>query len=299
MKHYKMIVAYEGTRFKGMQRQVDNATMKSRYANRPTKKTKFEHDGTKRGCNITIQEVLERTIMELFQVDVETIKMRFSGRTDAGVHARGQVVVASLDQTVECWQLRKDINARLPVDISVASIETVDASFQVQTGVKRKRYTYTIKFLKENPNIPTKFPGLHTVRDAFDPPCMWVVPWTLDVSKIDSVCKGLSGTHDFTNFVHIEDRWSQDQTVTIERFDSVILETTAVEHGDILTMRFTLEASGFRRYMIRYLIGYLVDVCRNVPNVPDLPDVLQPSDATAMKINAAPACGLCLESVTY
>jgi tRNA pseudouridine(38-40) synthase len=369
-----LIVAYDGTRFHGFQRQIDSATlMAKRRANQMERPKKRPHTdettGVRKGCNLSIQEVLEMVLLDLFSnlSTVDDIGFKFAGRTDKGVHANGQVCVVNLpldgvpsslhNASLRCWKLRKDINSRLPVDVSVQSVQLLPhmgayyRDLDPRRDAKRKRYTYTIKYRRRptsnteganNPSIhsettehsnglfPTELDSPHTIRHAFDAPNVWICPWSLNDAKFAQLCTGLAGTHDYTNFVHKADRFKKNQMLTVDRMEYEILGTieetmvgmqddTASGHDSlsptdaatvasasttftsvIVTGRFTFEAAGFRRTMLRNLVGYCVDVGRGLESAPSVDIVFDSSNNhVSTRINAAPAVGLCLESVTY
>jgi tRNA pseudouridine(38-40) synthase len=380
---FMLIVAYDGTRFHGFQRQIDSATlMAKRRANQMERPKKRPHTnettGVRKGCNLSIQEVLEMVLLDLFSnlSSVDDIGLKFAGRTDKGVHANGQVCVVNLpldsgiaqplsirDASLHCWKLRKDINSRLPVDVSVQSVKLLVhmgvhyRDLDPRRDAKRKRYTYTIKYRRrrpasntdsanDNPSIrsettdqsvslfPTELDSPHTIRHAFDAPNVWICPWSVDDARFTELCAALAGTHDYTNFVHKADRFKKNQTLTVDRMEFEILGTIeenmdgmkgASSHGSfsptenangsdataasaayttftsaIVTGQFTFEAAGFRRTMLRNLVGYCVDVGRGLESAPSVDNVFDSSDSdVSSRINAAPAVGLCLESVTY
>jgi tRNA pseudouridine38-40 synthase len=323
---YKLIVAYDGTRFHGFQRQIDNAAMKARSgkevaAMRPKKRPHYNTDsGTRKGCCVSVQEVVELLLLDMYpDTTVDEICLKFAGRTDKGVHARGQVCVVKLPLQESGWKLRKDINSRLPVDVSVQQVTCLGAecSFDPRRDVKRKQYSYTIKYRRKDSHsvAATLAGGPHSIRHAFDPPCMWVCPWSLDDSTLSTLSQQLAGTHDYSNFVHKADRNKKDQNVTVNRIDFEIIDTHEETYdypastdvngdketrtSDVVTGRFVFEAAGFRRTMLRNLVGYCVDVCRGLPGVAPIEKVFAKDADVAASINAAPAAGLCLESVTY
>ena len=114
MKRFKMIVAYDGTNYNGFARQPNG---------------------------ITIQETLEEAICKIVQHEVKTLG---AGRTDQGVHAKGQCVTFDSQTKIPVEKLAKAINSQLPVDISVKSVEEVSMDFQPRFGAKRKTYRYQI-----------------------------------------------------------------------------------------------------------------------------------------------------------
>lgn len=402
MPWYKLIVAYDGTRFHGFQRQIDNLAMMERMkdklllaATRPKKRPHYDlagpNTGIRKGCNISIQEVLEMALLEMFPtLSVQDLAFKFAGRTDKGVHARGQVCTVQLPlcmdadieeksrpsshaQAVECnnhvlnradfnydatcWKLRKDMNSRLPIDISVHYVtclsleEDVNAVLDPRRDVQLKQYTYTVRYRRksrsDHPNISDMIDGSgpHSMRTAFDSPCIWVVPWALRDEQMSWLCQQFAGKErDFYHFIHKADRGKYDSTLfTIERMEFEILNVTmehihvpsqspllASQPGDqkcegpdegipaltssgtgsssifsseIVTGRLIFEAKSFRRTMLRNIVGYCVDVCRNVVGAPSMESVFHvphsEEAAETVIIHAAPASGLCLEWVKY
>jgi tRNA pseudouridine(38-40) synthase len=427
---YKLIVAYDGTRFHGFQRQIDNSTMMDRYKDkkqyaslRPKKRPHYhevhnhQYDSTstastatveniRKGCNISVQEVLEFVLLDLFHpttpaMTVQEICLKFAGRTDKGVHANGQVCLVQLplppsindhhpvhdtdlmntDTTTDhqtgtntahyeyhCWKLRNDINSRLPIDVSVQHISHLihDANtFDPRRDVTMKKYTYTVRYrrklqdvvLPDQSNsinessknhiqsIIEQSGGPHSIRTARDSYCLWIVPWSICDSTLSQLCHHFMGPpKDFYFFIHKADRDNPKKTTrhTIQEMSYRIvnvstesisiplaslpspLQTTTTTPiiqitSEIVTGEFTFIAKGFRRTMIRNIVGYCIDRCRNVPNIPAIGSVLLPhvecndldNNITQIDmieknqqrfpyiINAAPASGLCLEWVTY
>lgn len=206
MPFYKLIVAYDGTRFHGFQRQIDNPTMMERMndklllaAMRPKKRPHYDlvgpNTGVRKGCNISIQEVLEMVLLEMFPTcSIHDIAFKFAGRTDKGVHARGQVCTTQLPLTIDtineeqshplrpsqaaeftnhlfdssecnydatCWKLRKDMNSRLPIDVSVQHVSCLSLEENGSTvldprrDVQLKQYSYTVRFRRKMLDHPT------------------------------------------------------------------------------------------------------------------------------------------------
>ena len=341
MPVYRLTVAYDGTRFHGFQRQIENAalTAKTRdnYSNNPVKKRPvYEPDGTRKNCCISVQEVLELVILQdLYpnQTTADEVCLKFSGRTDKGVHARGQTVTVNLPTTTTAgssseeeqpnvWKLRQSFNSRLPVDISVVAVACLGPSttFDPRRDVVQKRYSYTLKYQRKLSEKDQKLLGgpLNSIRHALnDPPCLWVCPWALDDTHLPKLVERLQGTHDYSAFVHKAVRKERENTLTVSsiqftvmntRTDFYYYETNGDGPGkeepfavpvDFVTARFEFAAKGFRRTMLRNLVGYCVDVCRGLEGVPAVDQVFDAEIGPKARINAAPASGLCLESVSY
>lgn len=348
MPLFKMIVAYDGSRFSGIQRQTSTASMlllknssssevnncndtsgrkrrkgKEDSSSRPPRNPSRDmNTGRRKKCLVTIQECLELALLgwihdtmasdEAKTISIETINLRFAGRTDKGVHARGQVIAVripeQLKQQFQNWEIRRALNSRLPVDISVEEVNLCsNDAFDPRTDVIRKQYSYTIKYRRrregEAPLICDS--GINTVRSALDSPCLWVCPWSLDDSRMPELCSILKGEHNFRNFVHKSDRNERDHTMTLERmeFQQLSVESYGSVAFPVVTARVVVEAKGFRRSMVRNLVGFCVDVCRGDEGLKqvDLSNDLwkDSGDDMADKIHAAPASGLCLERVHY
>jgi tRNA pseudouridine38-40 synthase len=359
MPYYKLIVAYDGSRFNGFQRQITNGEMESRgsgvvtnhldspgppaWASRTGRSAavvpKRPHwdssgSGRKKRVACTVQDCIEDSIRSWTGQTAEEIGMRFAGRTDAGVHARGQVVRVALSlpqQSSEkeggepkCWELfeiQKSINSRLPTDISVVDVQEVQVNgegeplFDPRHDAVGKQYSYTLKFRRKayapkvvgetgqannERMLPICTAGPNSFRHAFDSPCCWVVPWPLDDSKMRKLCSFLLGRHNFVAFVHKDDRNAlKGHVVTLDRAEFEIVSETK-EDAPIVTARLVFEAKGFQRSMVRNLVGFCADVTRGLPEVSngfDWDDVWDVR--AACKVHAAPACGLCLEWVRY
>lgn len=309
MPRYRLIVAYDGSRFNGFQRQT--ATAEMTLTKRPAV-TKRKRDQREKGVAVTVQECLEYAVADAAaatdtDVTVADLHTRFAGRTDAGVHATGQVCVCSLPlQTEPLWLLRKSINSRLSDDISVESVEMCSDSFCPRSDVKQKQYSYTLKYrrLIVDDSTGTPLPicdsGPNTVRHAMDPVCLWVVPWALNDSRLSDVTKQLQGSHNFKAFVHKQDRNTRDHELTLQQVSWKII-SESVEEAPVITAVMTFQATGFRRSMVRNLVGFCVDVCRGLPGVAALEwaDIWSGSEEAATQIHSAPAGGLCLDRVDY
>mmetsp|Transcript_8132 Transcript_8132/g.19643 ORF Transcript_8132/g.19643 Transcript_8132/m.19643 type:complete len:314 (-) Transcript_8132:44-985(-) len=292
LQRYRLIVSYNGAQYQGFQRQNSGAVDV-----RPNKRQRTK---TKKGKS-TIQETIEDALQHLSGLDRLALRVRFSSRTDSGVHARGQVLAVSLPPSLcpEFWQLRKSINSRLPKDISVDDVTTCAETFEPREHVLWKRYSYTLKYrrkvVKDGELLPICSSGPNTIRSGLDPSALWVVPWVLDDSKLDEYCEKLTGEHDYSVFVHKHARRERKNVLTVNRLVCTRLNETK-EEAPVVTVRFDVEAKGFRRSMVRNLIGFLVDICMGSVDESIFEEELWlGKDVTAAKLNMAPAAGLCLE----
>lgn len=256
----------------------------------------------------TIQEVLEDTLEFYTGLNRNDLRLRFAGRTDGGVHARGQVVAVSLpNSNDELWMIRRSINSRLPQDISIDDITSLadQPDFDPRKDTIRKRYSYTIKFrrkiLDSTGNVlPLSMSGPNTIRCGLDSPTQWVCPWSLDDSKMKEYCQKLTGEHDYSAFVHKQSRRDKSNVLTVERFDYETLQHDAnSDMAPVVVIQFHAVAKGFRRGMVRNLVGFVVDVCRGHVSESIFDSIWTGTDEVASMVHSAPPFGLCLENVEY
>lgn len=314
MPRYKLIVSYDGTRFHGFQRQLNNSDASSHHTNitssinnpRCPKRPHWLASGQKKPCHQTVQNIIEDAIVSWTQSSVENIHLLFASRTDKGVHSKGQVIAVTLPEEYPFFQIVNSINSRLPIDVSITNASKCDDFFDPRTNVKVKEYSYTIKYRRKvyGPNnedpLPVCLVGPNSFRCALDSPCLWLVPWALDDSAIESLCAFLQGHHDYSAFVHKDDRKARSHLLTVDhfRFDTLHVSNEEAPH---VTGRFVVQAKGFRRSMIRNLVGFCIDVCRGCVSFAnwDMDDIWNAPETSAARIRSAPASGLCLEYVQF
>lgn len=245
MQRYKCKITYDGAGFSGYQVQ-------------PGKRT--------------VQSELERALERLHKGD--KVKVYASGRTDAGVHAKGQTVHfdSGLSIPVERWPLA--LNALLPDDVSVPEVEKVADDFHARFDAVGKEYRYFIYRGK--------------IRDPFSRHYAFHYPYELDVEVIRKAIPYLVGEHDFTSFCSAK--------TEIENRVREITEIELIVEEEMLIFRFV--GTGFLYNMVRILVGTLLDVGGGVLVPEDISEILAKKDRIAAG-KTAPPQGLYLWQVFY
>ncbi len=245
MARVRGLVAYDGTGYGGFQIQ----------ANAPS-----------------IQAELETALARLTGTPVRVLA---SGRTDAGVHAAGQVIAFDLP---ERWRqplpvLQRGMNALLPAQIAVLRLDEAPAGFHPRYDARRRAYTYTLYCAP--------------VRHPFAERMSWHVPAPLDVAAMQAAAQGLLGRHDFSAFGSPP----QGENPVREVF-------RAVWRVEAPWLVFEIEADAFLYRMVRMLVGTLVRVGQQ-RLTPEAVEAILRQRARHLAGPAAPAHGLVLQSVTY
>ena len=241
---FRATVAYDGTDFSGWQRQP----------------------GTR-----TVQGSIEDAIRELLG---EEVFVRAAGRTDAGVHADGQVVSFSLAARIPPHGLLRGLNTILPMDVALVDVAHAPPDFDARFSAQGKVYRYTV--------------WNHMIRSPRHARTSWHVRRTLDMDVIREAAAALVGDHDFRAF-----RAADCERRTTRR----IIRALVVERqGAILT--FDVEATAFLKNMVRILVGTLVDVGRGLLPPDTIARLLETGDRTEGGMTAPPQ-GLTLLRVIY
>lgn len=245
MNNYKMILQYEGTRYQGWQRQESTEN--------------------------TVQGKLELLLTRMCGQKVE---IQGSGRTDAGVHARGQVANAHLETRMTPEEIQDYMNRYLPEDIGVLSVEMVPDRFHSRLLAKGKTYCYQVI----NSGIP----------HVFDRRYAYVYKEKLDVGAMRRAAEQLTGAHDFAAFTSAK----KSKKSTVRTIDSITIE----QEGDIL--RFLFSGDGFLFHMVRILMGTLLEVGEGKRRPEEMAGILAGRDRS-LAGPLVPAVGLTLMEVRY
>jgi tRNA pseudouridine38-40 synthase len=240
-------------------------------------KLTLEYDGTRyHGWQIqangeTIQAVIERAISTFAG---ETIRVTGSGRTDAGVHALGQVVNFKCGRDLDLRKLLRGLNALTPPDISVIDAVSVPDSFDARRDACSRIYEYRIL----NRAIPSPF----LLNRA------WHVHEALEIESIAAAIRSLEGEHDFSSF----------QAAGCDAAHAVrtVYLASLARRGELLVV--TIEATAFLRHMVRNIAGTLVEVGRGVRSVGGFKELLELRDRVKAG-PTAPPYGLYLLEVKY
>lgn len=243
----RLVVEYEGTRLLGWQLQP---------------------------AGPTVQGELERALGVALRTPV---RVRGAGRTDAGVHARGQVAVAGVsDRDVDLRRLLRSVNALLPDDIAVRDLALVDDAFDPRRHARSRVYEYRIL----NAPAPSPFWRLWA----------WHVARPLDVAAMDAATRLLVGEHDFAVFRAADAK--ETPRTTVRR----VLESRIVQEGPLLLYR--VEATAFLKHMVRNVVGTLVEVGLGERPPGAIADLIASRDRTRAGATAPPH-GLTLVAVRY
>jgi len=238
----------------------------------------IEYEGThyhgwqRQKSESTVQEVLEDRIGV---ITGERVTLIGSGRTDAGVHALNQVANFATETEIAASNLLKAINSFIPKDIAVKSVEDADDTFHARYDVKRKGYIYKIL------NRPVRSPLYRNFS--------WHIYGRLDLDAMKEAATVLEGRHDYTSFC-AADGDSRHNIRTV-----MAAGLTVSEHSVIT---FSIEADGFLRYMVRNIVGTLIDVGRGKIDPAEFAGILRARDRTQAGITAPPQ-GLFLKEVHY
>jgi len=245
---YRLLLEYDGTDFEGWQEQP--------------------------GAHRTVQGALRAALGSVAR-DLEGVSLLGAGRTDAGVHAAGQVAHGALDTRLEPCQLFRALNAQLPADLSVLGLAPEAEAFHARRDARGKLYRYRLW------TGPARAP----LRARFT----HHVPQRLDLEAMRRAAQGFVGTRDFRSLCAAGSKPAS----TVRTLTRVAVE--GCPRGEI---SIDVEGNGFLRHMVRNLVGTLLDVALGRRDADSIADLLEQKDRGAAG-PTAPACGLTLVRVDY
>lgn len=244
----------------------------------PTWKLTLEYDGAAfcgwqiQANGLSVQQAVEEALARLH--DGEAVKAPASGRTDAGVHARGQVVSIAPTKVLPQAAYERGLNTLLPQAVAVVHVEPAPEGFDARRWAHGKRYVYRV--------LNAKHPSPLRAGST------WLVHPSLDLAAMKQAAKLLLGEHDFSA-MRASDCQAKTTVRELRRLD-------VERQGDELV--FTVEATAFLKHMVRNLVGTLVEVGMGRRAADSMPALLASGDRTRAG-RTAPPQGLCLDEVFY
>ena len=240
----------------------------------------FSYDGTnfsgyqKQPKERTVQKVIEDALKEIN--GGKSINIVASGRTDAGVHALNQKAHFDADFKIACDKLLKGLNSLLPDDVYIKKIDEVNDDFHARFSVIGKEYIYKINMGEYNP-IERNYVYQYNHR--------------LDVAEMERGLKYLEGEHNFKTFTKTNDE--------ITDYVRKISNTSIIrDDKDINKITISFVGDGFMRYMVRNMVGLLIEIGEGKRKSEDIIEILKHENRTFAG-KTAPSCGLYLKNVFY
>jgi len=255
MRNIRLVIAYDGTDYHGWQRQPGVAT---------------------------VQEILETRIAKIVG---KPVQIYGSGRTDAGVHAAGQVANFQTACRIPCKSLRIALNNLLPPSVRVRRAQEVHGEFHARYDAHSKTYRYRI------------------LQSPVCPPFLWRFvhhyPYALNRPQMAKAARRFEGEHDFTSFAGADHgtsggRNAEQEVSNVRR----IFASRLVERRDLSLLVYEVSGSGFLHHMVRNIVGTLIEVGTGKLSPDDLVPILAARDRGRAG-PTAPARGLCLVKVEY
>lgn len=216
---------------------------------------------------ITVEGELEKVLSKIFNQNINTLA---TSRTDKSVHAYNQYCVFSVDKDINTKKLTHSLNSMLDDYIYIKKITKVDDMFNIK-NVKRKEYIYKINIGKYNP-IESEYVLQYCKK--------------IDKNLLDSFINKVSGKHNYRSFTSDRDKTDYERTVIIDYKIS----------NNILYLRF--ESTGFLRYMIRNIVGLLLDINDSKKSINDIDKIFESKNRSSLGLCAS-GCGLYLNKIEF
>ncbi|HEX7056234.1 MAG TPA: tRNA pseudouridine(38-40) synthase TruA [Bacilli bacterium] len=252
MRNLLLVISYDGTTYNGFQTQPGNNT---------------------------IQDKLEAAICRLTG---ERVRVSGSGRTDAGVHAKGQTVSFFTNARIPAENWPFALNSLLPGDIVVKHAKEVAHDFDARRSAKRKTYRYSI-LVSRYPNVFARGQVLHHPRP-------------LAPEKMEKALEALRGEHDFTSFCSIKTKVNSHIRTIYDT--NLVVEHDPLAGEDARLIHIYMTGNGFLYNMVRIIVGTLLEIGEGKKQVADMERILAAKDRQQAG-PTAPAHGLMLWSVEY
>lgn len=246
---YKIILAYDGTNFAGFQMQPNQRT---------------------------VEGVLKRIVNKIAKNPTPEISVYGSGRTDAGVHALGQVVHFDLSIEMTERSMLHALNSQLPLDMQVKKVEIVDETFHARFTTHGKKYQYRMALGQFVDPFKRNYTG------------HWKFP--INIRLIQKAIKDLEGTHDFSSFVA--------SGSTVKDHVRTIYKAKVWEDKKQNEIVFEFYGNGFLYNMVRIMVAVLVEIGSKRRPADDIPRLFEVKDRNQAR-GTAPASGLYLKEVDY
>jgi len=235
----------------------------------------IEYDGSAysgwqiQNCQSTVQGEIERALRQILSAHVGIVG---AGRTDTGVHARGQVAHFDLEYKPDLGKFCRSLNGILKADIRIKDILDVDSNFHARYSAKLREYHYDI---------------------ALQPAAIlrnysWHLTYRLDLNRMNKAAKHIIGRHDFTSFCRTKSE--------VKNHFCEIKKARWFKKDDLLI--FIIQADRFLHGMVRALVGTFVDAGRGKTGISDMQEILKNKNRSSAG-QSAPARGLILEKIYY
>lgn len=240
----------------------------------------FSYDGTryhgyqKQINDISIQEEIEKMLTKINSN--EKVVIHATGRTDAGVHALNQKAHFDLKNNISEEKIKNSLNKLLPQDIYIKKVEKVSDDFHARYNVKSKEYVYKINTGEYNP---------------LERNYVYQLNKSLNIELMDEALMFFVGEHNFKSFTKTTDE--------IKDYNRIIYSyKIEYDSNDKNIIIISLVGNGFLRYMVRNIVGTLVEVGLGLRSPNEIPSIFEEEDRI-FSGKTAPACGLYLKNVSY